>query len=644
MAADTIEQTERIVLIARSIQRGIRWLKGFSDELSDTRDIAITISALVEAERNPHSHLTQRLVANLVRLQEANGSWSDELWDTVWAVSALCKTGQTFETSSAVRSAFRFLEATQDPVTATWYEEPFETMLVLDLVARVAPQKLRNFSPRPIQWLASLQKPDGSVIGTRYTGMVASLFTLIGKTDPSYLTIAGSSIAYLCCDLQDKPIWTGAAWSNHYPLKALLEYGAKIDDTVVVKALDWFLASQDADGKWMQVSRVHDTAMAILALSKLLTTPIVDVSDARSAVLNATRENGSMRVAFHGPGRGAITPAEKMKISETVRAELGHNQQLVATALGNFRNRSLVRASAIAPQGIVDELEKAGKYAYGHLIPARIQLLLESSRADHLRLDIDERLIDLPWELIHDGTDFLCARYAVGRRLISDQTFSYGSQELKCPQNTRVLVVADPTGDLPAARTEGNKIATLLRQECGMRVDEFVAAEMKKKDFLLCLKDYDIVHFAGHASHDPSSPDESCLSFADGDIQAFEIARFLANHSPSVVFLNACWSAEELRTPESYSPMMRGLGRTFLYAGVTAFLGYLIPVPDDSATKFAFLFYTCLAQGQTIGESLRRARIGCRNPQCPDDLTWCSAVLYGDPSARAIDVEFVPPR
>jgi CHAT domain-containing protein len=244
----------------------------------------------------------------------------------------------------------------------------------------------------------------------------------------------------------------------------------------------------------------------------------------------------------------------------------------------------------------------------------------------------------LPWELIHDGTDFLCLRYAVGRRLVSDQAFVTPSRSPSCARDTKVLVVADPTGDLPAAKEEGQKVAVLLREKCGFQVDSFDGAALTKKDFLLSLKDYDIVHFAGHASHDTSSPDESCLLFSDGEVQAFEISRFLANRSPGVVFLNACWSAEELRDPNSYTPMMRGLGRTFLYAGVTAFLGYLVPVPDISATNFAISFYEAIAQGQTIGESQRRARIQCRDSKMPEDLTWCSSVLYGDPSARAIDV------
>ena len=157
---------------------------------------------------------------------------------------------------------------------------------------------------------------------------------------------------------------------------------------------------------------------------------------------------------------------------------------------------------------------------------------------------------------------------------------------------------------------------------------------MTKKDFLLSLRDYDIVHFAGHASHDPSSPDESCLVLSDGEIQAFEIARFIASRSPAVVVLNACWSAEELRDPDSYTPMMRGLGRTFLFAGVAAFLGYLVPVPDDSATRFAGTFYEFLAQGQTIGESVRR----CSN--CMPELT---EQTRSDLSPRYFSMVIQPP-
>jgi len=615
--------------------------------MQDDRDLAITISALVAAERNPHSHLVQRLTSTLIRQQAMNGSWNDELWDTAWAAKALYDVGYSIK-DPPMQRALRFVEANQDPLTGTWYDELFETLLVLDLIARVVPEKMSACGDASLRWLASLQKSDGSVIAVRQTGMVASLFCLTRKLGLTFdEQVIELGIQYIHSDMKEKPIWNSASWSNYYPLQALLDYGATLDDPLVAKAVDWFLASQESDGQWKQVSGLDDTAMAVLALSGLLTTPLVDVSDPRTAILNVIRENGIIRVSIDGPGTGAITLAERMKLSAQVRSDLSQNQQLVMTALGKFRSKSRSESSGNRrrnarhkPQiSVPIELEKTGKYAFGHLIPTKIQYHLENSSADHLRLDIDERLIDLPWELIHDGTEFLCLRYAVGRRLVSNQSFQPPSRHVQLARNTRVLIVADPTGDLPAARQEGHEVGNLLRDKCGMQVDEFAASGMNKKDFLLSLKDYDIVHFAGHASHHPSSPDESCLVFCDGEIQAFEIERFIRIRSPAVVFLNACWSAEELRNPDSYTPMMRGLGRTFLYAGVTAFLGYLVPVPDDSATQFAITFYEALAQGQTIGESLRRARIQSRDPKSPDNLTWSSAVLYGDPAARAIEVD-----
>jgi CHAT domain len=625
----------RFALVVRSVQQGIHWLRENANDLRDPRDLAISIRAFVAAEKNPHSHLVQRLVSDLARQQSANGSWSDELWDTVWAVCALRDVG--IEPSApALNAALRFIVATQDPISGTWYEEPFETILVLELLAEVDPQLFIQSCERPLAWIASLQNREGCIVGIRYTGMAASLFTKVKEIGiPQYSNALALSLAFIRKDLSSKAIWSSAAWSNYYPLKALLDNTSDANEACVEKAIDWFVSSQEEVGKWAQVSQIHDTAMSILALSSLLRTPLVDISPPRIGVLSASRENGTIRVSFQGPESGAITPAEKMKISEEVRADLSQNQHLLASALEKVRSAAPVGHSLDPVYGLALKLERAGKYAYGHLVPPKIQMLLETCPADHLRLDIDERLIDLPWELIHDGTDFLCMRYATGRRLLSDQSFSTPNHHPGSAAQTRVLVVADPTGDLPAAREEGRLVADLLQGRCGMRLDG-PTSNISKKDFLLCLREYDVVHFAGHASHDPTSPDESYLVFSDGEIQAFEIARFIANRSPALVFLNACWSAEELRDPESYSPMMRGLGRTFLFAGVNAFLGYLVPVPDQSATRFALRFYECVAQGQTIGESVRLARIVIREACEERDLTWSAALLYGDPTHRVI--------
>ena len=625
--------------VVRSLQSGVRWLKSQAESIVDPRDVAITMTALVVAERNARGQLVQRLAGALLRKQSSNGSWCDELWDTAWAARALLTAGYP-PSHPALEAALRFILATEDPVRGAWYEEPFETILVLSLLAEMAPGALKTSGERALSWLFSLQAESGAIIGTRYTGMAVSLIAALpSDLAGRYAGARTKAIDWLRRDLAGREIWTNAAWSNHYALLALLDSGVSPDDADLEKAVRWFLASQSADGRWMQVSSIHDTATAIVALSRLLSVPLVEVSPAKTGVISATKENGNLRVSYQAPGAGAIMPTERLKLSDEVRAELGRNQQQVLSMVGRLRtrsgspNRSTITSSDAT--SLQRELMKVGRYAYGHLFPTRIQMLLESSTADHVRLDVDERLIDLPWELLHDGTDFLCVKYALGRRIVSDQAFASEGRARKATRQTRILIVANPTDDLPAAEAEGARIAALLSRVDGVSVTHAPRNALGKKDFLLSLSDFDVVHFAGHTSHDPENPDESALLFADGEVRAFEISRFLSK-APAVVFLNSCWSAEETRDTEVFSTMTRGLGRTFLFAGVTAFLGYLVPVPDESATDLAITFYNALVQGHTIGESLRRARVEVMSSRGTGDFTWSSAVLYGDPSALVV--------
>ena len=627
---------ERIVRVVRAVQRGVQWLKNSVDQNWEPSGVAATISALVSAERNQHSQFVQRLVRCLEEQQRDNGSWNDELWDTAHVLRALIDVGQA--QTSTVQRALRFFKLTQDSLDGTWYEDLSETILVVDLLRELDPENFVQDSGRALNWIASLQRKDGLIVGMRYTGMAVSLFKKLIGTNEELQPVVGRAVASLVDAINERGIWTSASWSNYYPLRALLDMGFSLDDAPVARAVDWFLDHQEESGRWMQVAEVHDTAMAVWILTCLLSAPLIDVTPPHVAVLQVNRENGTLRVAFLPPGAGTILPSERMKLSESVRSELGMNQQRLLAAIG--RTRSLVRS----PQAITtaesesqeEFVKKVGQYTYGHLIPARIQVLMEDSNADHLRLDVDERLIDLPWELIHDGRDYLCLRYASGRRLISDQPVAVSRVKRSPNRQRSALVVANPTEDLPAAEIEGARVAELLRAN-NLKVDFLTGRAVRKKEFLLSVGSYDIVHFAGHASHNAENPDESHLLTLDGEIQAFEIGRFLKSPAPSVVFLNACWSAEELRNPEKYSPMMRGLGRTFMYAGVTAFIGYLVPVPDETATRFALEFYSSLTHGHSIGESIRRSRITVRERGRGRDLTWASAVLYGEPSESVFE-------
>src|SRR5260221_483550 len=323
--------------VVRSLQAGIRWLKHSAAFTADPRDLAITISALIAAERNPYSHRLQRLVTTLIKRRATDGSWNNEVWDTAWALRALVDAGFDTRRTEFIEG-MQFLAETRDADAGTWYEEPFETMLVLDLYSSVAPGLL----PATIagfDWLLSLQRADGAFISTHYTGMFASLLHRARGLNPEvFETAAKLAVAWLRSKLASCEIWTAAAWSNCYALRALLESGATIEDPAVQQALSWFMDIQETDGKWANVSKVDDTAMTVLVLARLLSTPVVDIELPRTAVVTANRENGIIHVAFHDSTAGALVAADRVKISDAVRRTLSDNQQALASLGGALRS------------------------------------------------------------------------------------------------------------------------------------------------------------------------------------------------------------------------------------------------------------------------------------------------------------------
>ena len=56
------------------------------------------------------------------------------------------------------------------------------------------------------------------------------------------------------------------------------------------------------------------------------------------------------------------------------------------------------------------------------------------------------------------------------------------------------------------------------------------------------------------------------------------------------------------------------------------FIGTLWSVSDSIALEFTKEFYSQIANGNSIGDSVRLARLKCKKP---GDVSWLAYVLYG---------------
>ena len=144
---------------------------------------------------------------------------------------------------------------------------------------------------------------------------------------------------------------------------------------------------------------------------------------------------------------------------------------------------------------------------------------------------------------------------------------------------------------------------------------------------------YQVVHFIGHGTYNEERR-EGCLIFVNeqggeyplGERSVREIFR---GRGLSLVFLNSCESGRGGR-----ADFNKGVAQSLVAHGLPALVANQYSVLDSSATSFAQHFYWSLAQGMSLGQSAREARIAVNYLLHGEPIDWAVPVLYArDPNA-----------
>jgi CHAT domain-containing protein len=325
--------------------------------------------------------------------------------------------------------------------------------------------------------------------------------------------------------------------------------------------------------------------------------------------LAASGDTLTLTLAGETVARKLLQPWDAIATAATARAVID------ALARGN-------RARTLTDQNLAD-LRHHGETLWRSLVPPELQR--ELMRADMLTLELDEALVAVPWELMFDGADFLCRRLSIGRR-VATKSARRGHERRAVGTPIRVLVLAaDPRGDLLEVRAEGEAIVDELERHPTVRVRLVTAPD--RAFALRHFKDYDVVHFAGHA-------DGSGWLLGDGRLTADELAQLAGGRPmPMIVFGNACQSGRaEIWEPDR----VLGLADALLTAGVRHYIGTQWEVVDGQSAQFAAALYRELVDGMAIGAAVRHARNAVVAAAGEQALAWASYVLYGDPETRPL--------
>jgi tetratricopeptide (TPR) repeat protein/CHAT domain-containing protein len=283
---------------------------------------------------------------------------------------------------------------------------------------------------------------------------------------------------------------------------------------------------------------------------------------------------------------------------------------------------------------LMNNLKKTSQLLWDQLLTRGVKERLKTTKILDLVLSIDEELINIPWELLFDGKDFLCLKFNVGR-LIRTKGKLNPPHYRSLPVKLKMLILANPTNDLKSAYLEGVHTKNQFDKRRNEISIDFKSTNIDTLYVKRNLRDYDIVHFAGHCEYDPGDPRSSGWVLSDGKFSVMDILSLGESLSlPSLVFSNACHSAEAASDflDMDYQARAYSLASAFLFSGVRHYIGTIQKIEDPVSLIFATEFYTHLISGKSVGECIRLGRLRLVNEYGIGAISWANYLLYGDPN------------
>lgn len=312
-------------------------------------------------------------------------------------------------------------------------------------------------------------------------------------------------------------------------------------------------------------------------------------------------------------------------------------------------------ASPRAMQSLLDELDgarqsMAGLQTFGAQL-ARMGLAPDVGTAlaelgdMHLAVVHGEYDSPMPWETLHVEGAAPALKGGISHRyLVPNRSIAKWNTARDKDSPLRILLVADPTSNLPGAMREADALVALATARPGSfhLVQELRqgAATLTAVVQALAEGGVDVLHYAGHAYFDKTNRNDGGLQLADGQVFTGRHAMNLGK-LPALIFFNACEAARV--RGEAGATTMRladqameqsSVAEALLRNGVGNFVGTYWKVGDSAAAMFADTFYRAVAAHESLNTAVLAGRRALLDASLPD---WANYVFYGDPDFTLLE-------
>lgn len=257
----------------------------------------------------------------------------------------------------------------------------------------------------------------------------------------------------------------------------------------------------------------------------------------------------------------------------------------------------------------------------------------------------------LPFELLHDGNEYLLQNYSILRYMRSRAFFGHRltfagfiQSSIRNQTQLRILIIgSNSDGRIPKAEYEAiqvrERLSTILSQlniTPKPMIRLMVGAEANYEDVVseLLSQQYHIIHYAGHGRFGDEIPETSSIILKSNnktsprkELNTNDLRQLLSQHSepPKLFFLSCCLGAEsqENRASGEYYGIYDALARS----GVTTTIGYKWTVKDEPAATFAEEFYELLFYFFDVSRALDETRKIMARKYSLNNETWLSPIL-----------------
>ncbi|GHO92501.1 hypothetical protein KSF_025490 [Reticulibacter mediterranei] len=323
--------------------------------------------------------------------------------------------------------------------------------------------------------------------------------------------------------------------------------------------------------------------------------------------------------------------------------------QAMASVAPDFK-RQTSRLSAVN-----DALLSLGRFLFESVLPAPLQ---EALRHLDSPLLFSTNTPDIPWELMFDASSkpgrHICQVIATGRVTSTGRERELFPRMAPLPerptrklnkreaQGLSVLFLVNPTSERPGAEEEIATLCTSLPESISRIILYRQQANQLEMRMRIGAETPHVIHYAGplpllSASGEPVLALAGNSRLDGGAIEQL----FQTLPKRPLVFLSYYDEERQLRAGTSSlgqqerDEASERLAAALLNAGAGAVVAMRWPINTFRTREFVSLFYEDVADGVTLGEALRRARMTLAQHYV-DDTSWATFVLYGDPNQRLV--------